>query len=351
MRQKVKVLLAASLAGCVAVGGYFALPMVREQILLRGVQQGDAGAAIKLAKIYQSEILSFCGDLPRSRQILARSRELLRTQADAGNADAMYELALTYRTGICEVVPIGVRELSLSWAMKAAQKGHLPAMGLVAQAYLDVTGDEAAVSEARANAVAWYMRMAEAGNPGAQAWIGYRYLQGLYLPQDYEKARVWLEKALANGYTGARRDVGLLNVNKLVEFPNRRRGLEMIIEAAEQGDHGAQMDLASIYTEGEVTPKNFVEARRWAKEASSEHVQAQMLLASMYLEGNGGSKDFVEAYAWTSVARAGISTKYPSIRREIETQLRTIDAQLSPADRLEGEDKAKRYAASVHTLF
>jgi len=208
LKNKFTVALAAAIAIGVAISGYAAFPWVQEQLLLRKVQQGDVSAAIKLSEIYQRSLLAHCDDPAQTRKVLAQSRDLLRTPADAGNADAMYALAMNYRDAMCRAIP-GDRERSVMWAQRAAQAGHAGAEGLMFNYYL--TGDRAAHPENRAKAVALLMKWAEAGGAGAQAAIGHRYMHGTDLPLDFKKARIWLEKASAQGDEGAKQDLELLD--------------------------------------------------------------------------------------------------------------------------------------------
>lgn len=208
MKKKLIVALAAAVAIGVAISGYVAFPWVQEQLLLRKVQQGDASAAIKLSEIYRWSLLGHCDDQARTRKLLTRSRELLRTQADAGNVDAMYALAMNYRDAMCRVIP-GDKERGAAWALKAGQKGHAGAEGFLVSYYL--SGDRATRPEERAKAVALMMKHAEAGGAWSQAVIGHRYMHGTDLPLDFEKARIWLEKASAQGDEGAKQDLELLN--------------------------------------------------------------------------------------------------------------------------------------------
>lgn len=221
MKKKSAVALAAVIAIWVAIVGYFAFPWVQEQLLLRSVKQGDASAAIQLSEIYRRSLYGHCDDQARTRKLLTRSRELLRTQADAGNAEAMLALAMNYRDAMCRFIP-GDKERALAWALKAAEKDHAGAEEFLIGHYL--SGSNSSRPEERAKAVALMMKHAEAGKPGAQAVIGHRYMHGTDLPLDLEKARYWLEKASEQDDESAKQDLELLDYLENVEVPSKALG-------------------------------------------------------------------------------------------------------------------------------
>ena len=58
-----------------------------------------------------------------------------------------------------------------------------------------------------------FQAVAYLGNPTAMANLGVFYRDGLGVPQDYVKAREWLEKAAKKGDVGAMRNLGFLYLN------------------------------------------------------------------------------------------------------------------------------------------
>lgn len=333
-------------AAAVVWGGYqFYAPLRGRHALEERVKRGrDVEAATQLSKLYLGDVLRHCDDWPRSRQILARSREILLPYADAGDTNAMMELAYNYRDAVCEVIP-GDRERSNELIDKAADLGDVRAMSELYMRYFAVRGDRATVEEANAKGLVWFIKVADAGGVGAQAGLGERYMLGIGgVPQDDNKAREYLEKASDAGEVSAKRDLGVLHAYGTESWAYRSLGVQLLIEAAEHGDHNAPYDLMHIYFEGTVAPKNYAEARRWGKMAVRYAPAAQLLMARLYFEGKGGERDLSEAYAWASIAVAsGAVGDAPSFRDQVESELST-------SDREKGKALATTYAEGLQTL-
>jgi hypothetical protein len=70
-------------------------------------------------------------------------------------------------------------------------------------------------------------------------------------------------------------------------------------KAAEQGDAGAQVFLASRYRYGDGVAKDSAEAAKWYRKAAEQGLDwAQLNLARMYYTGEGVAKDSAEAAKW-----------------------------------------------------
>ena len=85
---------------------------------------------------------------------------------------------------------------------------------------------------------------------------------------------------------------------------NYREALEWYRKAAEQGYAPAQVNLGSLYAEGQGTPQDFQEALRWYHKAADQgYAPAQFNLGIMCVMNQGTlSKDYVMAYVWFSRA-------------------------------------------------
>ena len=78
----------------------------------------------------------------------------LRVKAEAGDADAQYELGYWYRNGGGGVEKDGAE--AGKWTMRAAEQGHLVAKGLCFEKGYGVTED-------KTEAVQWFRRSAAQG--------------------------------------------------------------------------------------------------------------------------------------------------------------------------------------------
>lgn len=110
-------------------------------------------------------------------------------------------------------------------------------------------------------------RVAEAGDPIAQASLGLRYYRGQGVRKDLEEAFRWTK------------------------------------QAAEQGEARAQSNLGFYYMNGEGVGRDPAQAARWWREAASQGLQqAQFNLGLLYETGRGVSADPEEAAKWYRLA-------------------------------------------------
>jgi hypothetical protein len=76
-------------------------------------------------------------------------------------------------------------------------------------------------------------------------------------------------------------------------------GIAALHAKAEKGDARAQLDLGTIYYNGEGVPKDFAEALKWYRKAAEQgNARAQHNLGVCYDQGNGVPKDGTEAVKW-----------------------------------------------------
>jgi TonB family protein len=146
--------------------------------------------------------------------------EAYRKNAEQGNSDAQYRLALAYAQGQ------GVTRdyaKALEWFRKAAEQDHVNAQFTLGQMYSSGEG----IPQDHAEAAKWFSKAAEQGNPGAQVSLGLIYIQGIGVPKDYVEAAKWFRKS------------------------------------AEQGNHRAQSILGSMHAEGLGVTKDYIEAYMW----------------------------------------------------------------------------------------
>jgi len=114
-----------------------------------------------------------------------------------------------------------------------------------------------------AQAVVWFRKAADQGDPLAQGALGYMYSKGEGVPQDYAEAVGWYRKG------------------------------------ADQGYAKAQYDLGNSYYEGKGVPQDYSEAVRWYRRAADQgYARAQDGLGYMYSHGKGVPEDPAEAARW-----------------------------------------------------
>jgi len=132
------------------------------------------------------ESIDECGD-PDFQFDYAEAVRWWRKAADAGNADAQYNLGLAY---LNEEVGDDYGEPVL-WFRKAAEQGHAEALFTLGWMYDSCFG----VPRDYAEAVRWYRKAADQGFAGAQHNLGRMYYNGFGVPQDYVQAYMWASLA------------------------------------------------------------------------------------------------------------------------------------------------------------
>jgi TPR repeat protein len=127
----------------------------------------------------------------------ANALPLLQKAADAGDAEAMYNLGRLYQYGN------GVAQdyaLTYQWYQKAAAAGNADAMNNLGSLYEYGRG----VAKDYRKAREWYQKAADTGDAEAMHNLGRSYEYGKGVAQDYGKAREWYQKAAAAGFFNGR---------------------------------------------------------------------------------------------------------------------------------------------------
>jgi TPR repeat protein len=152
-----------------------------DSTLLAKANAGDAEAQYELGNVYNY------GD--GARQDYAQALLWYRKSAEQGNANSQFQLGGMYHLGH------GVPQddvTAFNWTKKAAEQGHGDAEFYVSTAYDAGWG----VPPDHAQGFFWLRRGAEDGNANSQYFLGLGYEHGLpHMAQDYAKAYFWLDLA------------------------------------------------------------------------------------------------------------------------------------------------------------
>ncbi len=170
------------------------------------------------------------------------------------------------------------------------------------------------VPENDAEAVKWYRKAAEQWHAPAQCNLGMMYFKGEGVPKDLVQSHVWLNIAAAKGNKDASTNLYMVEPSMSPEqmaeamvlarelFEKSAADTSIIDELrkkAGSGDAFAQEKLGMMYTRGEGAPKDFVEAVKWYRMAAEQgYAKAQERLGMMYKLGYGVSKNNAEAAKW-----------------------------------------------------
>ena len=253
----------------------------------------------------------------------------LRQQAEAGNADAQFNLGIAWINGSAGTVNY---DQARYWWEKAAAQGQR-----IAQYNLGVLYDEGrGVSQDYHLAAQWYRKAAQQGFISAQYNLGNLYRDGKGVPQNAYIARDWQEKAAAQGDRDAMYALGsLYRQGALGISGNGQHALAFywLEQAAMRGHPQAQAELAGLYARGEGVVRDPAIAAKWQRAAATAQTgtentdnsgltaieqteqaamhgdtQAQIALANHYAHGDGIAHDVKAALKWWQVAAAQGST-------------------------------------------
>jgi TPR repeat protein len=120
-------------------------------------------------------------------------------------------------------------------------------------------------------AAARFQKLAEAGNPVAQFFLGRMAATGLGMPKDLAKAILWWQRSAQQGYAEAQAVLGFHYMQGLGVARNYAEAARWSRLAAEQGHGGAAYNLAKLYSEGgNGLQADRAEAQKWAKTAMAK---------------------------------------------------------------------------------
>lgn len=229
--------------------------------------------------------------LEQHQESTARLAELQK-RAEAGEADAQYQLASIYYDG---GLP-GVQKndaLAMQWASQAASQGHAGAqygMGLIYRYGRGVPQDHA-------EAAKWFRKAANQGLPGGQHELAMLLNDGKdNPPDDLEEAIHLLQSAASRGYRQAQNSLGVAYEYGRGTKQSYAEAIRWYQQAADQGDLHALTNLGNLAENGFGMPKDHAAAARWYEMAvKHNHARAKRFLAHLLVEGWGTPQDVPRA--------------------------------------------------------
>ena len=153
-----------------------------------------------------------------------------------------------------------------------------------------------------ATALRSWMPLAEAGDPEAQANVGYMYEEGLGVSQQFDAAVSWYEKAAASGSMQANHNLGMIYAEGRGKPQSWVRALRYF-EVAASDIPASRYMIGYTFFQGEGNVQNRPRAFREFMDAALDgYADAQYMIAFMYLDGSGIPKQPMQAYVWASLA-------------------------------------------------
>jgi len=137
--------------------------------------------------------------------------------AEAGDADAQYNMGQAYRAG--QGVPKD-EDAATEWFRKAAEQG-LPKAE-------DTYGRSLFQAGKRAEAMPWVQKSAARGEPRAQYILGTALFNGEFVSKDWVRAYALMTRAAASGLQPASNSLG--QMNSYIPVEQRQKGLALAAE-------------------------------------------------------------------------------------------------------------------------
>jgi TPR repeat protein len=185
-------------------------------------------------------------------------------RAEKGDVDAQFEFFQKYRH---LATTKEAQAEAAKWCIKAAEQGHVGALGFAYDLYDYGQG----VPKDSAKAFEWLLKAAEAKSSGMLSrWVAERYEQGRGTKQQPQMAINWYEKALDQNDVVSAYRLGKIYWNGKGVPSNIEEAIGYFHEAFFLGSDGARYYLAQAYAEGKGVTKDPVQAYAWIKNVSSD---------------------------------------------------------------------------------
>jgi TPR repeat protein len=248
---------------------------------------------------------------PKLQVTAVRTLKLL---AGIGNIEAMFFLGNSLLDGDGDGFEKDLEE-GRSWLRKAAEAEDPQAMFFLGFRLGNGLGFEKDPEEAGS----WLGKAAQAEDPQAMFFLGHFLLEGNGSKKHLEEGRSWLRKAAEAEYPQAMFFLG----ERLLEGRGFEQDLEegrsWLRKAAETEDPQAMRLLGVRLLEGNGFEKDLEEGRSWLRKAAeTEDPQAMFLLGERLLDGDGFEQDLEEGRSWL---RKAAEAEEPIAMRNLGTRL------------------------------
>ena len=143
------------------------------------------------------------------------------------------------------------------------------------------------------------------GDATAAFEIGVRYAEGRGVPQSYEEAAKWYDRAAQAGVVPGMFRLGTLYEKGLGLKKDWEVARRYYMQAAERGNAKAMHNLAVLDADGGTRGANYKSASLWFRKAADRGVaDSQFNLGILYARGIGVDQNLAESFKWFSLAAA-----------------------------------------------
>jgi TPR repeat protein len=171
-------------------------------------------------------------------------------------------------------------------------------------------------------ALVWYQRAAEQGDPRAELKLAETYYSGSGVAVDYAESERWARRAAERGYAPAESFMGglyRLGAGVPQDYAESIRWYRL---AAESGDAAAQFFMGAAYDFGSGVEPDRDEALRWYELAGNQGWgPAQRNAGLLYLPDDPALRDEVLAFKWLVLAASSGDSEADRLVQTMITQL------------------------------
>ena len=267
-----------------------------------------------------------------------------RASAERGVTQAMYELALAYKTGDSAKK---ILEQFFAWMRRAALAGHPDAMLDVAWAYADGEGVDCRHSV--------FFRVEEESrrseqNPEAIFNLALAYKDGRGTDKNDQEFFKWIKKAAEGKHPEAMYHLATAYEEGIGTDRDLLQDFEWTKGIANLGEPGAMLRLAEAYKTGKGTPSNNEEFYKWTRKAEKaaekaakepESVDTEIAfedlptarynLALAYRDGTGTNRNKRLYFEWMKKSAEAVEMTIP-IQKAVEKRESKREDELKRED-------------------
>ena len=139
----------------------------------------------------------------------------------------------------------------------------------------------------------------------AQRILAWNYLNGRGVAEDAAAAALWFRKAAEQGDAGAQFQLAAMYCTGAGVVRNLEEAVKWYRRSAEQGDRYAQYNLGVMLLKGQGVLQDAEAAFGWCRAAAEQGLaEAQLQLGDLYRAGLGTTEDLLTARAWYEKAAA-----------------------------------------------
>jgi TPR repeat protein len=227
-------------------------------------------------------------------------------EAGIGVTNDLVEAILWYRRAADQSLPLAIvnlgriaasgrspllkQEDGLKYLKQAAEQGDPAGATALARAYLHPTkpGQFVEVDQG----IRWLSFAADKGHIDAYADLGWLYMKGNYVPQDYDEARQWFARGADEGDARCQLGLAMHELAAHPEAPDLAKARKWMQQAADAGlpaayfQLGRLSELQDIEHTPEISP-NYEEAAKWYQQAADAGLpEAAGRLAKLAIGGH-----------------------------------------------------------------